>query len=473
MIAFHKLTNLMLNPLFGLKKMSEVGTTETGQVGLGAINCCWFVWACYFLALLVIAVFQTITSLDVWGHSLLEAARETHYGDPNSFASAAMDVSSQGWVTQNTSWIFNLWPPGFVLLEALLLTLFGSNAPMPLLLLVISAGLFAAIMMEMRRILVSSFGQWAWLIPLLIFCFAEARVFLISPLGLMFGEWLSIACFFWAVLLLVRTTLKAAILAGMFFAFAAYARSQFEFFLNVMLFVSIALAIVSSLRKKQGVDNWSQASRLLLIALLVAQLFMLPWRIYHLNQGHDLRWVYTGPLIIEASLSTDIALQEKGGGFLAQGGINMACHIAPEHCGETSSSVYWRIFLGHPYEWIKGKVKLLPRYWFAPTTSLTVPNAQPDLVDVLLKGALLVCFVGMLWSLWRVRDTNGAPAWLGVSLGLVAAHCVIIAFSHFEVRYFFFIKMYSLFSFTLLLSVPTESRPYWGFGSSKLNEHLS
>lgn len=38
----------------------------------------------------------------------------------------------------------------------------------------------------------------------------------------------------------------------------------------------------------------------------------------------------------------------------------------------------------------------------------------------------------------------------GVTLGIVIAHCFIVIFSHLEVRYFYFIKMYSVFAFILL-----------------------
>jgi hypothetical protein len=428
----------------------------------------WCGWvAFYIVTLLAIATFQTIPFVEVWGHNLVEAARNLPYGDPNSFATAAIDVSSTGWITEKTRWIFNLWPPGFVLLEAGLLNALGGNTPMPLILLVISAGLFAAVMVEMRRNMPNSFGRWAGFAPLVIFCLSEARTSLLSPTGLLFGEWLAIGCFFLAILSVMRSSWKAAVFAGLLFAVSAYTRSQFELFLDVMLLSSVGVIIVIQyFNKSQNVNGW-QAGKFLLTALVVAQVAMLPWRLYHWHDGNGLRWVSTGDVIAANGLATDKALKEKNGSFVVLGGGNVACHIAPEHCGETSSRTFFKIFLEHPIIWIQEKAQFIPRFWFAPTGTLTTPHTSPDLLDVILGSVSLICIFLAISLLWFIRKKAIAQLWGSVGLGLLVAHFFIIVFAHLEARYFFFIKIYGIFSLLLLLA------PLRGHFSQTMKRNIS
>lgn len=413
-------------------------------------------WLCYFAVLIAIAMLATASSMEVWAYNLVDAAKGLSYGDPKYFAATAMDISTHGWITDNSRWTFNLWPPGFMLLEGVLLKIFGNNAPMPLILLIISSSLFATIMMEMRRVLNSAMGHWSWLMPLMIFSFPAARVFLLSITGLLLGEWLSIGCFMGAILMLMRRTLKGAIFAGVLFAISAYTRSQYEFFLNVMLFVSVGLMVLSFFWIKLGNPAHRQLAKYLLLSLVIAQTLMSPWRLYHSLNGGDLRWVYTGSFIISTSLSTDATLIAEGRGWMQQGGMNVACHIAPEHCGKVDAATYLRIFKDHPFEWISAKVKLLPEYWFSSVNAvsgsvLTAPVTTTDLGDFAFNGLFLFCFIGNFALLWLGRKSNSALLWCGVTLGIVISHFFIVTFSHLEVRYLYFIKIYSVFAFILLL----------------------
>ena len=51
------------------------------------------------------------------------------FGDPKYFATAAIEISEKGWVTSANEWTFNLWPPGFILMEASILKIVGPDAP--------------------------------------------------------------------------------------------------------------------------------------------------------------------------------------------------------------------------------------------------------------------------------------------------------------------------------------------------------
>lgn len=391
--------------------MSESVIARSSIMPIKAGNQYLLGWVCYFAALLVIAMLSNTSPMEVWAYSLVDTAKTLAYGDPSYFAATAMDISSHGWITDNSRWTFNLWPPGFMLLEGALLKLFGNNAPMPLLLLALSAGLFAAVMMEMRRVLNGAMGCWSWVVPLIIFSFPATRIFLLSITGLLFGEWLSIGCFFGAVLLLMRGSSKGAIFAGILFAISAYTRSQYEFFLNVLLFVSIGLLVLSFFWIKLGDPVHRQLAKYLLLSLVVAQILMSPWRMYHSLNGGDLRWVYTDPLLIAASLSTDATLKAGGGDWLREGGVNVACHIAPEHCGQKDAGTYLSIFKDHPFEWIGAKVKLLPEYWYASEEDLARPIISDDSSRAMFNVIFLVCFSGVFVLLWLSRKSSLALLW--------------------------------------------------------------
>ncbi len=406
-------------------------------------------WGFYFFILLSIAYLFGGSPLESWTKNLVDAANVTGYGDPNSFASAAMDVSQHGWVTQNTRYVFNLWPPGFVILEAMLLKVFGSAAAMPLLLLFCSAALFSALMMEMQRFLKSRVGFWSWIFPILIFTFSTARVFILSITGLLFGEWLAIGCFFCAILVLTRLSVRAIIFSGFLFAASAYARSQFEFFLGAMLVVAAGAMATDHFFKKFNLTSFFKLSKYLVLSLIVAQIFMAPWRLLHIRHGADGRWVYASDYLVSTSLKTDEALLAGGAGWMVDGGVNVACHIAPEHCGKDDAGIYKRIFIENPLLWVGAKVRLLPKYWFSTDGYLTGPTVDTFWGGV-FNGLFLLLLVGSICLHWVVRKGELVPLLLSVTAGLLMAHSVIITFSHLEVRYFYFLKLYGVFSFILL-----------------------
>lgn len=418
-----------------------------------------FGWLFYFIVLVSTAILTDLPRINVWTTDLVRAAGDLGYGDPTYFAAAALDVSKFGWITEHTQWVFNLWPPGFVLLEALFLKVFGEAAPMPLIFLFCSVSIFSTLLMEMRRLLRISIGNLSWLLPLLIFLFPAARVFTLNITGLLFGEWLAIGAFFLAVLMLLRRSRNATVLAGFLFAVSAYARSQYEFFLVVTFLVSVFfVALAFLLRLKTKISYW-ETSKYLVYSMIIAQLLMAPWRVYHIVQSGDPRWVFTGNYLIESGLKTDEALISGGAGFLVEGGMNIPCRLAPEQCGKNSKEVYFQIFKDRAFEWISLKVQMLPKFWFSSANhrDLTSPKSNTPL-EAFFNLVFLLCVIGSVAFLWIGRKVDSIMVWTGMTSGLVAAHLAIITFSHFEVRYFFFIKLYGLFSFIILYAEYAKSR---------------
>ncbi len=407
-------------------------------------------WTLYFVSLFCIGFFLENIPLDVWKLSLLEAAKFTGYGDPNSFAAAATDISIYGWVTEKTHAFMNLWPPGYMIFEGVLLKIFGSTAPMGLILLASSSALFSTVMMEIRRIMSLKFGNFSWFLPFFIFVFPTSRFFLLNIYGLLFGEWLAVGCFFAAILLLLRRTTRAILLAGCLFAAAAYTRSQYEFFLSVILGILIGVKLVTYFLKNYRHQLKFLTSDYLLKAMVVAQILMAPWRLFHFSHNGDFKWVYTFDSIVAISLKTDEMLNAEGLNWMLQGGVNVPCHLAPQHCGIHNPEIYWQIFKNNPVKWISMKLELLPRYWFTASNSVASPAAATYSSNG-FSLIMLSCLLATFYFLWRARNREEFSVWFMVTSGLIIAHFGIVAFSHLEVRYLYFIKIYGIFAFMMLL----------------------
>ncbi len=123
-------------------------------------------------------------------------------GDPASFATAAIDIAANGWISSTNEWILNLWPPGFILLEALIIKVMGINAPVILVLQILAAGLFSIVLVQLYTQLKNSVNsRLAFILPLLIFAFPVSRVLLLQPTGISLGESFAIGFFLLGALL--------------------------------------------------------------------------------------------------------------------------------------------------------------------------------------------------------------------------------------------------------------------------------
>lgn len=151
----------------------------------------------YFLILLGIALWvRDITNqLDTF-NTIQQLIKTSQLGDPIYSATAAMDIAEKGWISTANEWIINLWPPGFILLEALIIKLLGADAPVILVLQVFAAVLFSIVLVLLFNLLREyAIKQVAFILPLLIFAFPVSRVFLLEPTGISLGESFAIGFF--------------------------------------------------------------------------------------------------------------------------------------------------------------------------------------------------------------------------------------------------------------------------------------
>lgn len=422
-----------------------------------------YIAGAYFTFLLVLALWVRDVPYDynVFTLTAPELVQTSALGDPSSFATAAMDVAQNGWISVENEWIFNLWPPGFVVLEALIIRVLGPEVPIILALQVLATVLFSVVLTLLCRHLDATFGKTlAFLLPLAIFAFPVSRVFLLQPTGVTLGETFAIGFFLIGLLLTLRSAetgrMLNAVLAGSCIALSAYFRSQFEIILLALTFWGLITMTVLGIRRLT-VERKSRRTKTVLltigVTILVAHVTTAPWRAYHWMNHETLKWVQTSTLTFRNSVLESKELEELGAGWVVAGGGNLTCQIDPTTCGrlENAESLFVRTFLSNPFEWYARKSEIIGDYWFAPVQNWTAVSVGPTVWDF-VNNTLILAALGGLVVLLCLRNVRAWAEWyvqVWFTASLLSAYALIITVSQFEVRYFYFPKIVILAMFII------------------------
>jgi undecaprenyl-phosphate 4-deoxy-4-formamido-L-arabinose transferase len=414
----------------------------------------------YFLILLSIALWvrDIPNQPDAFNTTLQQISEGTagrDMGDPASFAKGAIDIAENGRISGANEWIFNLWPPGFMLLDASIIKALGPEAPVILVLQILAALLFSIVLVLLYDFLGARVkSKVAFTLPLLIFAFPVSRVFLLQPQGIVLGESFAIGFFLIGILLalraLARNSLRYAVYAGICLALAAYFRSQFEFILLVLSGWGIFLVIVVQLiRLRKSIDPklLKSAVKTIVVVLLVAHAATIPWRAYrwmYFYQGSP-SWVTTNDLYYGNSVMTSEHLLSLKGDWLVDGGANLVCRIDPSTCGDTANAkkLFFRTFITHPVEWYSLKFDVIGKYWFSSLRNWAPVTQKSSFMDIVTNGVLLIAMIALVPLLFA-RKVRSHSSWLLLMWfvpSLFSAYLLIFTFAPLEVRYFYFLKI--------------------------------
>jgi uncharacterized protein (DUF2062 family) len=439
----------------------------------------------YFVILLLIAFFarDEFINLDSWiPANKIASILAPVVSDPVTFLKAATDIYQHGTLLPENSWILHLWPPGFIFLEASLLKLVGPGGPLVALLQISICALFAAVFVLQRTVLRPLVGAYISSVsPLLILLFPVARIFLLSPAGVTFGEGFSVASFIASGLLIfyaVRTErIGFAVASGVSAAIAAYFRSQYESILIVETVFAVPVIVwfhCTARSEQVGRPTPRQATvivRSLALSLLAAHLLMLPWRLHNMVENGSLGWVQTLDIVIENSLALEKPLLAKGGRFVIEGGGNLGCRLEPSYCGRDDKKLFWLAFVRNPVAWIEIKSALIGRYWFSSSKNITVVWQSATKVDDFCNIVFLLCMFGIPVLLVLLRADDAWPIILWLNASFCGAFLAIFVLVQLEVRYFYLVKIYSFSMCTLLLAL-TIGRFRCGMMRSRLNKSV-
>lgn len=420
----------------------------------------------YFLILLMIALF--VKDIPIQYNNLMyltpnELISLSTMGDPATFISTALEITRDGWVTSANQWVFNLWPPGFVLLEALIIKIFGINAPVILVLQILAAGLFSVVLTLLYEFLKGYINTIvALVLPLLIFAFPVSRVFLLEPVGISLGESFSIGFFLLFILLAIRSVgenlLRYAVYSGIFLALSAYFRSYFE---TILLFVTIwgILFIVVILLKKLYTDEkFKTLIKVMALILFVANLSTTPWRTYHFMYQDSIKWVGTSDLMFQNQVRHSKEFVGPAG-FILAGGGNVACRIDHDVCGKIGEAkkLVLKTYIHNPLKWYSTKFESIDKYWYSSIQNWTNVGGESLMVDKITNGIFLSMFIllNFLFMNSKIRKNNLYPLLIWFYASLFSSYLIIFTFAHFEVRYFYFPKIVIVFFFIILVAI------YW------------
>lgn len=408
----------------------------------------------YFLILLGIALWvRDITNqLDSFS-TIQQLIKTSQLGDPIYSATAAMDIAEKGWISSANDWILNLWPPGFILLEALIIKLLGADAPVILVLQILAAVLFSIVLGLLFNLLREcAIIQVAFILPLLIFAFPVSRVFLLQPTGISLGESFAIGFFLIGILLAFRSVernlLRYAAYAGLCLALSAYFRSQFEIILLALTgwgFLLLIAIQLTRLRKSIEPRLVKSVVRTVAVTLLIAHTATMPWRAYQwINHGKPV-WVATSNLVFANSVQSTEHLNSGGAGFVVAGGGNLVCRIDPTTCGDTAHAkeLFVKTFTEHPVEWYALKFDVIGKYWFSSVQNWVSIGVASTFLDIIANGIFLVALIILVVLLFtrKVRSHDSWILLIWFNIALLSAYLLIFTLIHFETRYFYFPKI--------------------------------
>lgn len=389
------------------------------------------------------------------------------FGDPSSFAAGAIDIYNHGWIQPNNRWLIHLWPPGFMLLEGLILKLFGLDANFILILSILSSLLFAIVMMTLRSIIKCSLPEpVATIIPLVPLFFPVVRLFILEPGGVVFGESFAISFFALSLLLLLlgikRDKFELILASGLSLALSAYFRSQFELFVIFISASGLGLyAFLTATKKWYSLNINTQIisqARKIATVVLVANAAMMPWRIHNFADIQSLSWVQTQQLIFINASHSDEDLISAGAQWIVDGRGNVACKINPNYCGHADKRGFYETLVENPIAWATLKYEILPAYWFSSLTSYASSSPEKSLSNWLANlVAALLTVVNIFWLAKWSRLPNVLP--LTVFCGaFYASNAVILLLAHYETRYLYAAKILSILFFILLSTIKVEIR---------------
>jgi hypothetical protein len=385
------------------------------------------------------------------------------FGDPRYFIMGAFDIVKTGWFTSDTRWIGNLWPPGFILLEAVIIKIFGPNVSLPLALQVISCILYSVVLVLVKEVLAQKRLNVVlqYFLPMLLFVPEFARSFFLGPLGVLFGEFLSVAFFAIGVLLICLSQAWAPrgrliILGSAFIGLSSYFRSHYEVIVHFFIFQTlIVLAALCAFTPRKSLREWYVYCRPWFLGVLVCLVIMLPWRVYRIMSEGTPAWVSTSELVYANSTASSKSLIAKGGGWLVDGGANMTCRLSSVNCDVLftpvkAKALFYKTFSDSWIPWIAIKANLLPAYIFRSYSDLYLlsPRARsPDFKTLVSRGLFIVLLLGFSFISIASRihgaRSPSVGAWiestsLFFAAGTLATSAIFGIFAHLEVRYFFF-----------------------------------
>ncbi|MFT4285227.1 MAG: hypothetical protein QM598_10390 [Protaetiibacter sp.] len=402
--------------------------------------------------------------------------------DAGSYLGAALNLIANGRITPEFEWIYNLWPPGMVWLDALLVRF--SPLPFGVSLALVTAGAWAVAL----SLLVYPFV--ARRRALLVVALVELLILATSPFqSWMYDEGLLYADGFAAAFLVialavtvarsaaggpVRLHVRDGLLAGIALAGTVYFRASNNLVPIVFLAVGAVLLAVVLVRRVRKHPAGGLLPQALLVATAAAAAFVLlaPYSAL-VYQKHDrIQFVQTENLVYDHAWHR--ADDPDRPQWISDAGASLGCELDEETCerfeeerdaGETPAPEELRdaligAILAHPGEWVVHRVGVVLRQWFGDEVS-SYAHIETDYESgpVGYSGSFNLnppaglAYLGLLVASFTIGIRLAARGrWTMLVVPLTAlALLAPFAIVHVEVRYLIPLKMIGLLAPMLVL----------------------
>jgi hypothetical protein len=403
--------------------------------------------------------------------------------DAGSFLSASLDQVNGGALGPAWVWVLNLWPPGMVWLEGIILRFspldFGVTYALVVALVWGTAlclvswpflrgyrSLIAIFLVELLVLGTSPFQSWMFDEALFYADGLAAGLLVIAVAVLAHRSWARGPIHLW---------IRDGVLSGIAFAAVMYFRSSFQLVpwaMGVLLFI---LLVVAFARRKKTNAPWLLRQALILgVVLGTLGLMLQPYITYLAQTQNRIAMVVTEDLVFAGIWR---APQDNVPSWVKDSGGTIGCDIDPQRCQElyalrvsgheVSQAEYRSSFvnsvLKHPDRYISERFSLLTRQWGADEFSSYSSNenqnpAQGAFFFLTVLGALIA-------SVLLARKGNFA---ILVLPAICIAVMLPMGVSGVEVRYFIPLKMMALLAPMLVLMAQTDPRKAVAEGPSEI-----
>jgi hypothetical protein len=419
-----------------------------------------------------------------WSDSYRTIIDREKGGDVASYMLMGKGFVEDGILGSSYNNYLSLWTPGLPALHALLILFFGLQVnPIPFFyffLIIIWSIIFTKYFISILNI--KNIPVKLILIILLFYALqSEVINYFFLKQGLIMSEGISSSIFILSLILLYelneKDNLKKLFFAAIILTWSAITRATIDLFVSMILMSYFALLFFQcfSKIKKHDLSTLFSASKPkgLFIVIIMYSLLLLPYRILAHNAWGGINLV--NPKVNWAhSWMPDNYLNSINAGWLISGGGNIPCHLNSKICdqiyleeshnefpyvndrGDYYRNLTLQTIFENPWLWIKNKYLIFIKYWFSgppdvvPTSfNETNKNEFFNLFTIFL---LVFCFV---WALLNIKIASLKGLFLRensnlfyntiIPISMIAAFILPQFFIHFEVRYFYPIKIYVFF----------------------------
>lgn len=383
--------------------------------------------------------------------------------DAGSYLQGALSLHDSSFRESINQFIWQLWPPGLPIYEAILIYIFGLGGK-PLLLLAVTDSLLIAVSasvlwiesVNLRRKKIAIFFLSILLLSSVV------QGWLLDQ-GIMYAEGFFVFLLILAVIHLIRfeRTKKffSFYLSSFLLGLAAYFRAVGFTTIEVIILVAFLIGgfgFALKIWKSPSAGKIVHLAANLLRYGFVAFAVTLPWSLFRLSwtKLNPLQWVITGDLTWKLVWRSDISLQKTGLG-ITKGVDNWACHLDLMRCKTLSLEMtphYFaeslRVIVQHPIEFLWMRLTAFWGYWSLNGRWLYPPQNRLPVAFAYLEGAvfLVITIAALILVLtsWR-RFPSLSILTLCIFFGTTAPLLVF----HLESRYFIPVKILAIVIVTL------------------------